>query len=156
MAFQLNNFYIPELERINNIKSKDEKAKEMSEFKNNSEVIKIESFLSLINEIEDGGTLILNGCHVFAYEEGVQLSDGILKLTDKKINVLGSQDFVSDINTKSGGTSAFGGSMIPSIYEKNGYLLNSKPTDSNLQLNGTGDKLFDLVPLTTDDNKEKR
>jgi RHS repeat-associated protein len=138
--FQINQFYVPELERITNIKSKKEKAKEMSAFKNNSEVQKIDSFLSLVNEIEDGGTLILNGCHVFSEEEGRQLSDGILKLTNKRINILGPQDYVSDLNTKSGGKSAFGGIMIPSIYEEKGYLQNSNPTNSNLQLNGTGQR----------------
>ncbi|QSB27661.1 RHS repeat domain-containing protein [Flavobacterium sp. CLA17] len=153
--FQLNQFYIPELERINKIKSKKEKAKEMTEFRSNAETQKIDSFLALVNEIEDGGTLILNGCHVFSEDIGKQLSEGILKLTNKKINILGPQDYVSDLNAKSGGKSAFGGGMIPYIYEEKGYLQNSEPTNSNLQLNATGDKLYELIPIIPDANKKK-
>jgi len=152
---QVSRFYIPELERINAIKSKREKSKEMADFKNNDKVKEIDSFLALVNEIEDGGTLILNGCHIFSEETGKELSDGILKLTNKRINILGPQDYVSDIYPPSGGKSMFGGGLIPDIYEKDGYMLNSEPTGKTLQLNGTGEKLYELIPMIKDQKKEK-
>jgi hypothetical protein len=149
-AFQINEFYIPELNRINNIQSDKEKSKQVSEFKSLEPVKRIESFLSLVNEIEDNGTLILNGCHVFDGEQGKNFSDTILKLTNKRVSLLGSQDYCSDINTEpitGANRTPFGGRMIPQKYAKNGYMLNSTNTNKNLKLNGTGEKLYELVPL---------
>lgn len=149
------SFYNEDLKRINAIKSKRKREEEMTVFKSYDKIQQIDSFLALVNEIEDGGTLILNGCHIFSKETGKELSDGILKLTNKRINVLGPQDYVSDIYPPSGGKSMFGGGLIPDIYEKDGYLLNSEPTGRTLQLNGTGEKPFELVPMIKDQKKEK-
>ena len=150
------NFYIEDLQRINSIKSKGKRKEEMAIFKSYDKIQQIDSFLALVNEIEDGGTLILNGCHIFSNETGKVLSEGIQKLTNKRINILGPQDYVSDMYYTSDGKSAmFGGGLIPDSEEDKGYFLNSEPTGKNIQLNGTGEKPFELVPMIKDQKKEK-
>jgi hypothetical protein len=155
-VFQITNYYIPELNLINNIKSKREREAALFEFKQNAKTKEIDDFLALVNEIETGGTLILNGCHIFGENEGKDLSDAILSLTNKKINVVGSQDYCSDIVSGSGGKEIFGGNLIPKIYENKGYLKNSLNTNSNLQLNGVGEELFQLNPIDETEEDEKK
>ncbi len=146
------NYYIQGIAEINSIKNNKKRANAMNEFRNNEIVQQIEDFIGITEEIEDGGTLILNGCHVFSDDMGLELSNGIMKLTNKRINVVGPQDYVSGKNTKSK-DEIFGGGLIPEIYEDKGYLNNSQSTGQDLQLNGTGEKIYEFIPLSKDEKK---
>jgi RHS repeat-associated protein len=152
-ARQMKSFYIPELERINGIKNKKKRETELTEFRSNVEVQKIDEVLGIINEIENGGTLILNGCHVFDGEGGLELSNTLLEITGKRINIVGPQDYTSDKNTMSP-NDIFGGGLTPTKFEINGYRNNSESTGKELQLNGTGENLYEFIPLSKDEKKK--
>ncbi|AUX18668.1 RHS repeat domain-containing protein [Flavobacterium columnare] len=153
--------YMSMLTDINAIKNKMEKAERMADFKASDFVKKVESFLAVINEIEDGGTLILNGCHVFGFNKdinedlGKEFSDNILAITGRRIHFVGAQDYVSDIVPESGGTKLFGGGLTPQKHEEAGYRSDSNSTGKDLQLNGTTDKpAFEFIPLKKDEKSE--
>lgn len=112
----------------------------------NIEVQRIDEFLSLISEIENGGTLILNGCHVFSDEKGLKFSNAILEITGKRIHVIGSQDYVKESPST---TQIFNGGFISPVddIETKGYLKDSEETGKDIQLNGTGSEIFQLIPI---------
>jgi RHS repeat-associated protein len=144
------NLYLEETKRIGGIKDRASRNSQMMEFRELEATKLVEDFLGVINEIEDGGTVILNGCLTFAGEEGQKFSDALLEITGKRINVLGPEDFVSDLPSRvNANDRIFSGGLIPTPYQNRGYTENSVNTGKNLKLNGSG-KPFDLVPLDKD------
>jgi hypothetical protein len=153
-SFHITDFYIPELKKINAMKSGKKKDAALAYFRNNEQVKKIDEFLDVVNEIENGGTLILNGCKIFNESEGLVFSNAIMEITGKRIHILGAQDLVRDAANPEK-TEIFSAGFIKNAQKvKNGYLFDSEQTGKDLQLNGTGETLYELIPIEKNDEKQ--
>jgi len=150
-GFQIHSYYLKEKETIDSMTDGVEKDKAKASFHENDEAKKIDAFLDVVNEIEDGGTLILNACHIFGKKptskenDGLKFSDSLLALTGKRFRIIGPQDYVRESNINK--TKNFGSGFIVKTASQRGYLDNSIETKKDLKLNGTGDKLYEFIPI---------
>jgi hypothetical protein len=138
--------YINQLAEISMIKNPKKREKALKDYKTNEEAQKIDQFLDVVSEIENGGTLILNACHVFAEHEGRTFSENILTLTGKKLTVIGAQDFVRDSDGKDAVLNGTGFISAQPIGNA-GYMRDSQGTGHDLKLNGTGELIYDFIPI---------
>jgi len=149
--------YLKDLSVINSIKNDKKRTAAFKEnILGNPEYAAIYKFTFMTDLIEDGGTLILGGCHIAMGSEGENLLLALNTLTQNRISIIASQDLTIDvIPCPQGESSEFlDRTRTTEEFFNNGWsIINEttrgespivEDTGKDLQLNSQGE-LYDFV-----------
>lgn len=150
-GFQLNH-YLESKAKLMGMKDGKKKDKLLSELEGGEIGKQVQEFLSLTNEIEDGGTLILGGCHACQGVDGKELIESISKLVNNRITIVASNNYVPQ-QTGTGDAAKVLDTPVSTKYfflDEKGWSetgSNGQKMDTNkdLQLNSSGDKTYQYV-----------